>query len=283
MSQLTGRKQNGDKMNASFNIIYKYIIPFLTSMIITWAFFRISQEKKRIIKKKSSIHHTLPISDKYSGISVTFNDEVISDFYTTVITFRNAGNQLIVPSDIEADNKWSIDVLNGKFLIADPSKIDKWIIRSPNHSGFHLKLDENNNSIMNIQFDYFPVGSSFTVSINHTGELREKGTFSNKGDIKDQYYIDLKIVKYGFRSLILSSIVIVILYFVNIMILSGKYPIFDDFITSMFGYFLLLVYFSIFILMIPLAELKSMTSTDKGFIVFILAILKGDYDKKSDQ
>ena len=108
---------------------------------------------------------------------------MISDFYTTVITFRNAGNQLIVPSDIEADNKWSIDVLNGKFLIADPSKIDKWIIRSPNHSGFHLKLDENNNSIMNIQFDYFPVGSSFTVSINHTGELREKGTFSNKGDI----------------------------------------------------------------------------------------------------
>lgn len=67
------------------------------------------------------------------------------------------------------------------------------------------------------------------------------------------------------------------------MILSGKYPIFDDFITSMFGYFLLLVYFSTFILMIPLAELKSMTSTDKGFIVFILAILKGDYDKKSDQ
>lgn len=169
-------------MNWNSSILWS-IIGSVCGVIVCLLFYFLGKIHKILVY---NINTTTIISDNTSsieGLSIKYNQNEISDFYTSIITIKNKGNSVIEPNDLLSPLSF---ITNGEFFM-NSIKLHTENDINNIHVIFSQK-ESNINQKAIIEFDYLPVNKTISFTIFHTGRISLSGTFKNgtfkRGTIK---------------------------------------------------------------------------------------------------
>jgi len=164
--------------NTWLNILF--ILLTLTSIFLSIWFYNKSKKSKKPSYCVRTINLVKEKINKIDSVDILYQGDKIENLSISKLAIWNAGKETISQIDIAQNDKFCIEINENNKILDHELVFEK-------NSANGFKLVKENNSIINIDFDYFDYNEGIIIQIYHTATddslLKLKGSFKGTNQI----------------------------------------------------------------------------------------------------
>lgn len=164
--------------------------------IFSYIFYRKGLKKKQLICHRTSTSLISENISEYKGLKILYNNDEIQTLTSTIINFKNVGNDIIDPNDIIPSDPIIIKT-TGHFLFSintADTTLSEVTISNPK---VKVNLEHIDSSNLKLNFDFLPPKCEISITLLHSGDIDitgdlKMGTFTKNVknyDSESKYYM----------------------------------------------------------------------------------------------
>lgn len=190
--------------------------------IFSYIFYRKGLKKKRLICHRTSTSLISENISKYKDLKILYDNNEIQTLTSTLINFKNVGNDIIDPNDIIPSDPIIIKT-TGHFLFSvntTDTTLSEVTVSTPK---VKVNLEHVDSSNLKLNFDFLPPKCEISITLLHSGDIDitgdlKIGTFTKNVknyDSESKHYMIFMMDKFMDKYIVLLT---KLLYLITIML-----------------------------------------------------------------
>lgn len=190
--------------------------------IFSYIFYRKGLKNKRLICHRTSTSLISENISKYKDLKILYDNNEIQTLTSTLINFKNVGNDIINPNDIIPSDPITIKT-TGHFLFSVNTTDTTLSEVTVSNTKVKVDLEHVDSSNLKLNFDFLPPKCEISITLLHSGDIEitgdlKIGTFTKNiknYDSESKYYRFYMMNKFTDKYIVLLT---KLLYLLTIML-----------------------------------------------------------------